>query len=108
MADYRSMFDRDFLGHWDLQGKDCVVTISEVKGKTLTAQGNKKSKKPIVFFEGKTLGMVFNKTNCKTVASMYGNDTTKWVGKKITLFPTTTQFGNETKECIRVRPGVPS
>lgn len=107
MADYRAMFDRDYIGAWDLAGKDVVVTIARVRGETLTMQGSKKTKKPVVWFEGKDKGFVCNKTNAKAIAGMYGSDTAKWVGKKITLFPTTTQFGNETHECIRVRPTIP-
>jgi hypothetical protein len=39
---------------------------------------------------------------------MYGKDTDNWAGKWITIFPTTTEFGGETVDCIRVKPGVPS
>lgn len=107
MADYRSMFDRDYIGAWDLGGKDVTVTIANVKAGELTSQGNRKSKKPIVFFQGKDKGFALNKTNAKTIAQLYGNDTTQWVGKRITIFPTTTTFGSETVDCIRVRPRIP-
>lgn len=107
MPDYRSMFDRDYIGAWDLLGKDVTVTIARVEAGTLTSQGNKKTKKPIVWFEGREKGLALNKTNARTIADMYGNDTVKWVGKRITIWPTTTQFGRETVECIRVRPNVP-
>lgn len=107
MADYRSMFDRDYLGHWDLEGRDVTVTIREVKAGTLTSQGNRKSKKPIVYFQGKEKGLALNKTNGKIVAQLYGNDTEQWAGQRITLYATKTQFGSETVDCIRVRPHVP-
>ena len=39
MPDYRSMFDREYIGAWDLPpGRDAVVVIREVKGAELTAQ----------------------------------------------------------------------
>ena len=106
MPDYRSMYDRDYIGHWDLGGKDVTVTISGVKGGELTAIGGRKSKKPILAFEGKEKGFVCNKTNAKTIASMYGNVTEGWVGKKITLFVSMTRSpdGGGDVECIRVRP----
>jgi hypothetical protein len=107
VADYRSMFDRDFIGVWDLQGRDVVVEIASVKAGELVSQGNKKSKKPILHFKGREKGMVVNKTNAHVIAAMYGNDTDKWVGQRITIFPTTTTFGRTELECIRVRPGIP-
>lgn len=107
MTDYRSMFDRDYLGAWDLpKDRDAVVTIEKVVAGTLS-NGTKKSKKPILFFAGKEKGMACNKTNAKAIAAMYGNDVSQWVGKRIALYPTTTSFGSEQVECIRVRPTPP-
>lgn len=107
-TDYRGMFDRDYIGSWDLEGREVTLVIASVKGETLTAPGAKKSKRPVVKFEGKEKGMVFNKTNANITAKMYGPDTTKWVGKRITIYPTTTKFGADTVDCIRVRPTIPT
>lgn len=105
--DYRAMFDREYIGAWDLGGKDVTVTIASVAAGELTGSGGKKAKKPIVKFEGKDKGFALNKTNGKIIAGMYGTDTTKWVAKRITLYPTMTTFGSEQMECIRVRPQIP-
>ena len=102
-----SYFDRDYIAPFDLEGKDVTVTIDKVAGETLTSTGGKKNKKPVVYFVGKEKGLALNKTNARTILAMYGAHTSEWHGKKITLYPTTTTFGNETKECIRVRPNVP-
>jgi hypothetical protein len=107
-VDYRAMFDRDYIGSWDLGGKDITVTISKVSAGELTAQGGRKSKKPIVWFAGKEKGLVLNKTNAKAIAGMDGTDTRQWVGKLVTIYPTTTSMGSETVDCIRVRPRVPN
>jgi hypothetical protein len=101
------MFDRDYLGVWDLKGRDVTVEISKVVAATLTSQGNRKSKKPVVYFKGTEKGFALNKTNMKTIAGMYGFDADKWVGQRITLYPTQTSFGSETVEAVRVRPTVP-
>lgn len=106
MADYRTMFDREYIGAWDITGRDATVTIAKVEAKRLkSARGD--DLKPILHFEGKEKGFVCNKTNAKTIAGMYGNDTAKWIGKAITLFATTTSAGGETVECIRIRPQIP-
>ena len=107
MTDYRGMYDRELIGAWDLEGHDRVVEIERVKAGELTGSGGRKSKKPIIYFKGKEKGLALCKTNGKTIAAMYGNDTTAWVGKRITIYPTTTSFGSETVDCIRVRPVVP-
>lgn len=107
-TDYRSMFDRDYLGAWDLPaGRDVVVTIAKVEAGTLTSQGNRKTRKPVIHFEGKEKGFALNKTNGKAIANMYGPKVESWIGKRIALYATTTTFGSETVECIRVRPTVP-
>lgn len=108
MPDYRSMFDRDYLAAFDLGGRDVTVTIARVEGKELTGSGGRKTKKPVVYFDGKEKGFTCNKTNGKVIAALYGNDTAAWVGKRITLYPTTTSMGGETVDCIRVRNRVPS
>jgi hypothetical protein len=106
---WKAMMERDYLYAFDLQGKDVTLTIDKVTGGTLVGTGGKKTKKPLCFFRegqsGKPLAL--NSTNCKTIAALYGNDTDQWVGKRITIFPTTTQFGGDEVECIRVRPRVP-
>lgn len=107
MTDYRSLYDRDWLGAWDLQGRDVTVTIVRVVGAELTGQGGRKSRKPGVYFDGKDRGLALNKTNGRLIAGMYGPDTREWIGKRITLYPTTTTFGSDTVDCIRVRPQVP-
>ena len=110
MPHWKSMMDRDYLFAFDLQGKDCTVTIERVTGGEIKGTGGKKSKKPLCYFkesrDKRPLGL--NSTNCKAIAAMYGNDTANWIGKRITIYPTTTNFGSEVVDCIRVRPGVPS
>lgn len=107
MPHWKSMTERDYIFAFDLNGKDVAVTISRVEAGVLASAGGRKTKKPIVYFDGKEKGLALNSTNAKTIAAMYGNYTEKWIGKSITLYPTTTQMGGETVECIRIRPSAP-
>ena len=109
MAHWKSMQDREFMYAFDLDGKDRTVTIDRVVAGELTGTGGKKSKKPLCYFRESKSGkpLALNATNCKSIAAMYGNDTDGWIGKRITLYPTTTQMGGEQMECIRVRNRVP-
>lgn len=108
MPDYRTMYDKDYIGAWDLNGKDVTVTIAKVEAGSLTGQGGKKARKPVIHFEGKEKGFALNATNGKVIAGMYGTKTEAWIGKKITIYPTVTSFGSDQVDCIRVRPAVPS
>ena len=53
-------------------------------------------------------GLILNKTNGRTVASLYGPKVEAWVGQRITLYPATTSVGGRTTDCIRVRPVKPA
>lgn len=110
MPHWRTLQDeKEFLYAFDLQGKEVVVTIERVTGGEVTGEGGKKSKKPVCKFVGKEKKLALNVTNCKTIATLYGNETNDWAGKRIALYPTTTNAkSGETVECIRVRPREPA
>ena len=109
-TDYRSLYDKDFIGAWDLKDKDVNVTITKVIGGSLVGVGGRKSKKPVVYMKGTEKGFAINATNGKTIAALYGNYVEKWVGQRITLYKSTTRNpnGDGEVECIRVRPQAPA
>lgn len=105
MPDYLAHFDPpEHIAAIDLNGKEATVTIEKVVAEKI---GQKKQKKPVLFFVGKKRGMVLNKTNCKVLAAMYGRDTEDWKGKAITIFPTMTEMAGESVPCLRIKPGIP-
>lgn len=109
LTDYRSLYDKDFIGAWDLQAGDLTVTIKKCIGGSLVAPGGRKSKKPVVYMAHTEKGFALNATNGKTIAALYGNYVEKWAGKRITLYKSMTRSpqGDGEVECIRVRPSVP-
>jgi hypothetical protein len=109
MPDYRTMFDDKWLKAWDLDGREFTVTIAKVEGgEVFDPKTNKKTKKPVLWFKGARKPLAINKTIGAVIAGMYGAQVQHWPGKQVTLFPTTTTFGKDTVDCIRVRPGVPT
>lgn len=106
MPDYRSMFDRTHLGAWDLAGRDVTVTIAEVRAETIS-NGKQKNKRPVLKLRNTEKTFLCNKTNARAIAAMYGPNTDAWVGQRITLYPTTTDFGGQSVDAIRVRPTIP-
>ena len=107
MADYRQMFDYLYLRAWDLDGQDVTVTIERVEPGEIEGKQGEIKRMPFVYFRGINKPLGINKTNGKSIAAMYTTDTSKWIGKRLTLYPTTTPYEGENKECIRIRPGVP-
>jgi hypothetical protein len=105
--DYRKMYDdKEHLYAYDLEGER-TLEIAGVSRGELTGDKNRKTKKPMVSFAGEPKKLALNKTNGKTIARLYGTDTDNWAGKLITIFPTTTDFGGETVDCIRIKPQRP-
>lgn len=105
---YRLMFPTDYVAAPELQGRDVALTIKSVSIDEMPLAGTtKKEKRPIVQFAETPKKLVLNKTNAKIIAKLLGVQTAEWVGKRVTLYPTTTKFGPETVDCIRVRPMLP-
>lgn len=111
--DYRTMFDSDYIGIWDLVGKDgkprdFTLVIEKVRGAELTVEGGKKKRNPVISFRGATKEFVANKTNARAIAGMYGSRTSGWVGKSVTLYgdPSIT-FGKKVVGGVRIRPTIP-
>jgi hypothetical protein len=108
VAHFKRFFDSEYAGVWDLEGRDRIVTIARVQGGQVGGhQGKAKSKKLLLQVRELDKPIVCNVTNAKAIASMHGPDVSQWPGKRITLYPTTTSFGGQTVDCIRVRPTAP-
>ncbi len=93
-----STFPSTYLKAADLQGRPVRVIMRNVVMETVGTD-----QKPILYFEGKTKGLVVNKTNATTIAYAYGKDTDDWAGGEIELFMAMVDFQGRTVEAIRVR-----
>ena len=99
-----SAFPSNYLKASDLGTNAPVVTIDRVEIEPI---GRNKEMKPVLYFAGKEKGVVLNKTNSNMIASLLGSrDTDDWHGCSIRLYATTTEFGGETVECIRIKAAV--
>lgn len=114
-TDYRAYFDSSCFRVWHLAGKERTFKIARVTRLTseMVSGGKREIKKQpkLELLNGKgepiPLPLLLNKTNAKTIARLYGNSPAAWVGKMITLIPSTTSVGGEDVDCIRVRNEVP-
>ena len=51
-------------------------------------------------FPAKAIGL--NKTNLKRIASLYGLDASAWVGQQLLVYRSTTAYGGQLTQCVRV------
>ena len=79
---------------------DTEVTITDV---SISIVGSEQVEKGVIHFKEFDRGMVLNRTNLKRIIAWHGNETDKWKGKTLTLYPSETDFGGKTVPCIRVR-----
>ena len=99
-------FEGNYIDALCVTGKDATLTIKSVTPPNAEKSANGTViDKPIVYFNETDKGLVLNKTNGRTIGLAHGNEMDGWVGKKITLFATTTEsFGKKDVPCVRVRP----
>lgn len=114
MASPRAVLDGQLLNQSDyvcaaeLGGRDLAVTITKVEIKDLNVVGsNQKKRKAVVNFD-RCKPLVLNRTNEGTIVKLHGSNARDWAGKRITLYPTTTTFGKERMDCIRIREQAPA
>jgi len=99
--DIAKVFPGRYIKVGDLDGRDVVVVIKEVK---LESVGQGQQSKPVAYFKGTDKGLVLNVTNSRRIAAIArSDDTDDWRGTKITLYGTETEFQGDVVECIRVR-----
>lgn len=100
------LFPSNYLKAADLRGKDVTITIDDIEPRHELNNKNGTDLRPIIRMAGKEKMWVLNKTNAKTIAKMYGNEVTAWIGKKVTIYPTQISVAGEICDCIRVRANV--
>jgi hypothetical protein len=88
----------EYLKATDLQGREIPVVISQIKFEKMDGKD-----KAILFFLGKTKGLMLNKTNINNIIALYGEETNDWNGKEITLFTSMVDYQGKTVEAIRVK-----
>jgi hypothetical protein len=91
----------------DLKKDGRSIKVELTIDRTEIVEFKDNTKKLGVFFVGKEKGLVLNKTNAALIGEQHGQDTSGWPGQKIKIFATTTDFGGERVECIRVEQFVP-
>lgn len=91
-------FPSDYLKAADLGGRPYRMAMGRV---TLEKIGD--DERPVLHFQGADKGLVLNKTNANTIASIYSEETENWFGQPIEVYPSETDYQGKRVACIRVR-----
>ena len=97
-----------YLSGDDLDG-EVVVTIDRVVMESFRDPRTRvETRKPVMYFQRAKRGLIVNRTNWRTVADLYGDESDNWTGKRIVLVPAMVDaYGKQTK-AVRVRPSRPT
>ena len=94
-------FPSKYLKSSDVKDKPRIAVISHIEREQI-GKGEDAQEKYVLYLEGDISPMVLNRTNWEAIEDAFG-DSDNWPGHKIQLYPTTTQFGAEAVDCIRIR-----
>jgi hypothetical protein len=98
---YSELYPNRFVKSDLLKGQKVTLTIANVELEELVGEKGKEPKAVFSFKEAKR-DWVAPKTCGFCIQRMFGKKISDWIGKRVTLYPTTTSFGRETVDCIRV------
>lgn len=104
MNAYTPYASPDYIGAHDLT-KETTLEIESAAMEFLKAGPADKGKNRVTLrLKGAKKRLVLNKTNVKEIIKAYGNDTDGWLGKPITIYPSTcSAFGASNVPCVRVK-----
>jgi hypothetical protein len=101
--DTSNLYPSKYVGSDDLKGNHVTVTIRELKLESLKDRNGLQQMKPVLYFQKTEKGLVVNKTNLKSLWAIFSSKSSKdWIGKKISLYSTPVQVGDEMRQGIRI------
>jgi hypothetical protein len=104
MATRSERFKRRFLSAPDLNGKPVRLTIDREYMEALKSADGKEQNKSILAFRGTDKELVVNLTNWESLVEITGqDDSARWAGIKVELYPTTTLMAGKRTPYIRIR-----
>lgn len=78
-------FLSDYLSAETFEGPQ-TVTIRKVEVKMIGGAEEEKEEKLTLQFAEVEQGLILNRTNLKTLAGLWGDETESWLGKKIEIY----------------------
>lgn len=102
-----SMFPSKYLKASDAD-ENPTLTIKDVVYEEMKNRDDQDEQKPVLYFVEVDKGMVLNRTNAKTIANMYGEDTDGWIGERVVLTAVDVDAFGQTQRALRISARKPS
>jgi hypothetical protein len=103
LVNINEAFPSKYLKAHELHGSTPTVTIERVVLEQVRGRSGT-DPRVVVYFRGKTKGLLLNKTMALSVRQIAKSaETDTWAGVAIALYATTAVFGAETHDVIRIR-----
>lgn len=107
-TNWKKLANKDYLGSWDVEDTDLVLTIKNVSQRSVKTPQGKDEECIVCEWVENYKPMILNATNCKTISKVYNSEYIEdWAGKKVALFKTMVSAFGDTTEALRVRPYPP-
>ena len=99
------MFPKRFATGEDLQGKAVTLTVQEVNSEKMRPQRNAPEvDRWVLYFKETKKGVILSRTLAYQIAGILGSeDTDRWIGKRITLYPQPMNVAGKQVVAIRAR-----
>lgn len=106
MPNINDIFPSKYLKAHELKGTSPTVTIERV-GVEQVRSRVKVDTKPVLYFRGKTKGLLLNKTMAQSLTEIAQSPLTeRWPGVAVTLYATTATFDKAVHDVIRIKAPV--
>ena len=105
---WKKYFHPDYIGAYALEpGEEKTVRIKHVKQEQVTGMNGKKEECTVAHLDGEK-PFILNRTNCKTIAKIYGSPFIEdWSGKSVTIYAAKVSAFGEEVEALRIRQRIP-
>lgn len=100
----RDMYPKKYASGEDLEGRAVNVTISGISKERMTPPGSAPVEKYVIFFRETQRGVVLSRILAEQIATITGfDDTDKWPGQVVTLYPESITVAGKKRVVIRAR-----
>ncbi|MFA5676581.1 MAG: hypothetical protein WDA65_08695 [Christensenellales bacterium] len=109
LTHWKKLHNPDYLGAYSIEnGKDLILTISNVKQEEVIGTDGKKEECIVCYFSDADKPMILNATNAKQIQKLTGTPyIEKWVGFKVQIGIEKVKAFGEVVEALRIRKHPP-
>jgi hypothetical protein len=99
-----TLFPRKYATGADLVDKTPTLIIDVVQLEEMHSQpGAPAERKPVIYFQKATKGIVLTPTLARQIAAILGDETETWSGKSIQLYAESMRVAGQQRQAIRAR-----